>query len=255
MDPDRAEAGIDPTIQGGGPEFRDGDLLFRAGTADDSRLIMQLTGGQFSHAGICGRAETGEAVDAYPRDPQDQAIACVSLVEFFDEHHAAGGGGVCRYRGDPERAREAARFAARQVDERYFFDIRSPILGRGYEVVGDNRLYCSEFVWHCFRTGAGVTLVDPRDFYDLFTAAGRAEDAESLAALVRERLVSARTPKQMAQKATAQVMSDPALARKVLKRELGPGHNGRFVTPDQLARSPRVLHVHTFPARSPEGQS
>lgn len=198
-----------------------------------SRLIMQLTGGQFSHAGICSRGSLGEAVDAYPREPHN-AVASQPISEFFDQEQAPSGGEVYRYRGVADRAREAAEFSIRQTSQEYIFDIMDPILGADHSLLYNERLYCSEFVWRCYRDGAGITLVEPQNFCDVSQAA----TTPILAQMARERM-------EGLARAIANQLPDWKLAG--VARLKSVGHNGRFVTPSQLATSHLVQRVGGLP--------
>jgi hypothetical protein len=232
-----------------GREYADGDVVLRAGSEEDSLLIMQLTGGRFSHCGICTRPDPGIAVDAYPRPTKGRAVGEVPLDEFFDEEHAAGGGETYRYKGEAERAAEAARHAERQITQDYYFDIRDPVLGRKYQIIENNRLYCSEFVWRCYRDGAGIVLIDPRRFFDLHSALQNEGNARMIADLARGQLARESGRSQAVLAMLANWSPDRKVATRVLTQELGPGHNGRYITPDQLSKSKHLLLRITIPPR------
>lgn len=147
--------------------YKDGDTLLRAG---EEAWIMELTGGRFSHAGICTKGNTNEAADAHPVDShrkKGNEVATLPISDFFSKAHAPGGGEVYRYTGGKPQAEAAARWAEGECGKPYYFDIMDPITGSRGTVQHNNRLYCSEFVWRCYRSGAGVTLVDPNDFINL----------------------------------------------------------------------------------------
>jgi Permuted papain-like amidase enzyme, YaeF/YiiX, C92 family len=213
----------------------DGDIVLRSGGEPESRLIARLGRGRFSHAGICGRAEHHEVIDAYPREPS--AVAKTTFELFFDRSHAGNGGGIYRYQGPLTKARAAARYAASLCEEHFVFDILDPILGRDGEVINNSRLYCSEFVWRCFRDGANVVLVAPEDFADFRSA----ENISNTAKVLGERELTERIG------ASARLVPSPmvrAMAEPKLRRF---PHNGRFVTPDQLANSSHVSLIQCIP--------
>ena len=214
----------------------DGDIVLRSGREADSRVIIELAQGRFSHAGICSRADMHEVVDAYPRNP-GSAVAKTRIEEFFDETHAADGGGVYRYKGLSTKARAAARYAEDQCEQHFVFDIMDPILGHDLELRNNNSLYCSEFVWRCFRDGANVVLVAPEEFADFLSPETLNNTAKVLGDFQITQTIGP----------AAKLIPSPfaaAVAKPKLKHF---GHNGRFVTPDQLANSVHVSLVRNVP--------
>lgn len=156
--------------------YLDGDILLRS---SNEWKISLFSKGDYTHAGLCGKVEENVAIDAYPgRDPY--AIAKSHLGEFFDEEHAPNGWSVFRFSGmedaekKSEKAEAARIWAEQQCDEEYFFDLFDPIVGKiglfqwvfgkADEINENKHLYCSEFVWRCYRDGANVELVKPEDF-------------------------------------------------------------------------------------------
>jgi hypothetical protein len=227
----------------GAISFEDGNILLRSGREPESLLLRNIARGRFSHAGICNRGELREVVDAMPRGGQASAVAKSMIENFFDEEHAADGGGVYRYNGPSAKARAAARHAEDQCKEHFVFSIHDPILGLDLEPIDNNRLYCSEFVWRCYRDGANVVLVAPQDFVNLLAPENLNNTLKELGNhFARQRFGS------VAELIPSAVSA--AFARSQLKAF---DHNGCFITPDQLADSTRVSLVREIPpAPSPK---
>lgn len=210
-----------------------GDILLRAGV---NQWIADLTNGPYSHAGICTNPAGFKAVDAHPVDAHRSAgheVAKLPIADFFSKAHAPGGGDVYRYTGKKSEAEAAAKWAGVETGKPYTFDLFDPIMGSGAAVKDNNSLYCSEFVWRCYRTGAGVTLVNPKDFQNfkkdkatedksMKIMAGGAKDSGQAPWYAPEKVVVAWVKKRFA------------------------GHNGVFMAPIQLADSKLTKHIHAI---------
>jgi Permuted papain-like amidase enzyme, YaeF/YiiX, C92 family len=217
----------------------DGDIVLRSGREPESSVIRSLAQGRFSHAGICSRGDLREVVDAYPRDPAS-AVAKTTIEDFFHEEHAADGGGIYRYKGASTKARAAARYAEDQCTEHFVFDIRDPILGFDLELRNNNKLYCSEFVWRCFRDGANVVLVAPEDFADFLAPA----NLNNIARVLGEYETTRRLGR------LGKLIPSPVAAAAIRPKFKHTPHNGRFITPDQLANSAHVSLLREIPPRA-----
>jgi hypothetical protein len=232
--------------------YEDGDILLRSGGDVESEVIMDLTSSPFSHSGICGSAESAEAVDAYPADEgkaskqtkgpysrkKGREVAKLPISLFYSEEHAPGGGEVYRYKGAAEKRQMAAKWAMEQSRHSYFFDIMDPIVGVEGVPLDNNKLYCSEFVWSCFRHGANVVLVKSEDFLDLFSRARLAQTVQAIVPLARE---------QAGQ--VSKVAPDSVMEKLIDRRIKRSQHNGKFLAPGQLASSAHVTRVHSIPGK------
>lgn len=226
----------------------DGDILLRANLSMEQ---IRLVSGEYSHSGICNDGARREVVDAFPyRDPH--AVARSLLDAFFSQDNADGGGGIFRYSGEPgqseidaryvRKAAAAARYAADQCTVPYYFDLYDPIVGRDLDLIDNQRVYCSEFVWRCFRFGANVVLVLQDDFVDLWAERGGKP--------VMVPLARAYVQEQVGQ--LGRLIPDWVLGGSAGVYAWWITHNGRYLTPDQLAQSRYVRLVRKLP---PAGKS
>lgn len=212
--------------------YRKGDILLRAG---EEVWIMEITGGPYSHAGTCVNGASEQAVDAHPEDAhrtEGNEVAQLPISDFFSVAHAAGGGDVFRYTGPKSNAEAAAKWAEAECGKAYVFDLWDPIVGPSGNLQNNNQLYCSEFVWRCYRTGAGVTLVDPKDFINLKDKKVYDRNIEILTEVAKR---EGEIPKYV----------PGPIARKLVKKEF-KNHNGRFLAPIQLADSPSTKKVKSI---------
>lgn len=219
--------------------YKDGDILLRAG---EEQWIMELTAGRFSHSGICIHGSSMEAADAHPVDihrSEGHEVAMLPITDFFSPDHALGGGEVFRYKGDKSKAEAAARWGESETGNPYEFELMDPIIGSGGAVENNNRLYCSEFVWRCYRFGAGVTLVDPKGFVNFLDSAHKDKTLRILTRYVREHQDAKEWYPDW-------LISDKKIQEGILDKLAA--HNGLFIAPQQLADSPQVKRVHTIPA-------
>ena len=182
--------------------YAPGDIFLRAGQHEQIALI---TGGTYTHSGICVDSN-GTVVDALDRG-DESAVASASAIEFFDTQSAPSGGAIYCFIGDPNQAQDAASYAIIQSTLHYEFDITDPIVGLDGDILDNNRLYCSEFVWRCYRYGANVALVDVNNFAEI--------TIDQLADILE--------------------FGKPVAVKAMRFRYRH--HSGRFVTPQQLAES------------------
>jgi Permuted papain-like amidase enzyme, YaeF/YiiX, C92 family len=214
--------------------YKRGDILLRAGEED---WIMTLTGGPYSHAGICVDPEQpNEAADAHPVDEyrtEGNEVARLPIAGFFSKEHAPGGGDVFRYTGPVKDADAAAKWAGDECGKPYTFDLMDPILDNSGTVIENNQLYCSEFVWRSYKYGAGVPLVSEKDFINLLDPSRVDTTVDVLLPIARE---NGQIPKGL----------PDFIAKPLLKRELRKRHNGYFIAPVQLSTSKKVTKVHSI---------
>lgn len=217
-------------------EYHAGDVLLRSGSAGDSIAIMTLTGGPYSHAGIYSHVERNEVIDAYP--PGDEpsprrTVDAQDLNAFFSEHPPQRAA-VYRYNHPGQKGEEAAQYAIEQLDEHYVFDIIDPIVGIADELLDNHRLYCSEFVWRCYRFGANINLIEINDFINILSDENLEEHGNHFAVLIRERHQA------------LQILPDGLTIKGMQVFTSLIGHNGRFISPSQLANSPHLDQVREF---------
>lgn len=138
-------------------ELRDGDLVFRMGLQQVSRIVTTLDGGDFSHVGILLQTDSGwSVVHAVP----DEAIAgepdrvkCEPLEVFFLPDRARRGA-VLRVACSSEKASRAARLAYQKYLEKIVFD-------HDYDLNDTTKFYCTELVWFVYNR-VGVELTEGR---------------------------------------------------------------------------------------------
>lgn len=188
-----------------------------------------LTRGRFSHAGICIREADQIAAEAHPSD-EESAISIIEIVAFFDRALSATGRGLFRFTGTLEEAAFAAGWADRRCGWPCRFNLWDPILGDMGQPEFDDQLYCSEFVWWSYLKGADVELVDKDHFLNLLSDPHRENTLRVLVDMVKSRRMARRFG------------SDEEILEFVLDRFVG-NHDGHFVTPDQLAKSPLTAEV------------
>ena len=209
-------------------DVQDGDVLLRCCDTPESHMLANISGGVYSHAGICGESSSETAVDAYPgRDPN--AVSMLAMGSFFGTDFHAFAGAIYRYKcGDGTEGMDAARFAVEQSgDHSYEFSLFDPIVGED-GIIYDDTLYCSEFVWRCYRLGANVTLIPVQDFLNLNDpdVVGRASRGLAAHAAEVSRLA----------KCLSYVSYVPGVPKVAVRALLGSyGHNGIFVSPHQLS--------------------
>ena len=188
-----------------------GDVLLSEHAGDV--FIQQMTLAWPTHAGICVDPSTDDAVDANVGRGSAAVETTDIWDEFFHEDKTPGGGLVYRYDGgsDPgankKAGADAAKWAQAQVGKEYHFSLKSPILGgtrsapfsvpekkfdkdgkavdakgkplmmkdakTGKEKHKQHDIYCAELVWRAYRFGAGVTLVDPKKFFNMYEHTNR----------------------------------------------------------------------------------
>ena len=137
--------------------LRNGDLVFRNGHGYESRVVTNLSSGDFSHMGIVyhdGRqwcvihAVPGEAGE----DGMDY-LKCEPIAEFFRPDRAKAGARVCVACSDS--IANAATFHALQlVNRKVLFD-------DDYDMEDTTSLYCTELV-RLVYLDCGVDLCDDR---------------------------------------------------------------------------------------------
>lgn len=138
-----------------------------------------------------------------------------------------------RYTGSSADATKAATWAKGECGKPYVFDIMDPILGATGTVNFNNKLYCSEFVWHCYKEGAGIELVKPADFINLLSEANIDRTLEALLPQIREQMdIPWYVP--------------DFYVKWEAEKKLKSMHNGFFVAPVQLADSALTKKVHSI---------
>lgn len=149
-------------------ELRDGDLVFRMGLQEVSRIVTTLDGGDFSHVGILIQADSGwHVVHAVPDEAEagePDRIKCDPVEVFFEQERACRGA-VLRVACSSEKAGLAARLAYQKYLEKIEFD-------HDYDLNDTTQFYCTELVWFVYYQ-TGVDLTEGRRHQLIFP--GRAE--------------------------------------------------------------------------------
>jgi uncharacterized protein YycO len=138
--------------------LKDGDIVFQSFPSRQSNAVKLATQSEYSHCGIVffegGLPIVWEAVQPVRRTPLDEWIGRDTTGHYV----------VKRLRGADSLLSPKIVDSMKSVARGY--------LGRDYDIYfawSDNELYCSEFVWKLYYTGAGVKLVSLRRLgdYDL----------------------------------------------------------------------------------------
>ncbi|MCP4133285.1 MAG: hypothetical protein GY754_20115 [bacterium] len=207
-----------------------GDIILREGEGNDSELIMGITGGKYSHAGIiCYNSSEKKmvVVDAYPgRGPARSsekkasktsfhAIKAITVKDFVDHSVKTD---VYRYKGSRDNARKAARWAlAQEPDTNYLFSLFDETLSKG-----DKNLYCSEFVYYCYQEQGANLVPIP---LNIKSTANKSRTLQALMKFTR------------AENSKAHLLSDTELRTRLENDASYKNHGGIFVSPQQLADS------------------
>jgi len=154
---------------GGGPELRDGDLIFQTSQSAQSVAIQRATHSRYSHMGMI--------VLRNHRPFVLEASATVRLTAL--DTWTAGGAGrhfvVKRLRASAGTITPEAMGRARAL---------LPVLmGRAYDTTfewSDDRMYCSELVWKIYQRALGIRIGELQQLreFDLTDPAVRAKLGE-----------------------------------------------------------------------------
>lgn len=132
---------------GGGPDWREGDILFHTSRSSQSKAIRLATRSPFSHVGVLVK-EGNEWMVL-------EAVQPVKLTPV-DEWIRRGEG----RRVTVKRLKEAERYLTAEALAR-MKSLGKSYLGRPYDLAfewTDQRLYCSELVWKLYKAGTGLEL-------------------------------------------------------------------------------------------------
>jgi Permuted papain-like amidase enzyme, YaeF/YiiX, C92 family len=136
-------------------KFKTGDLIFRRGKSLASQAVLLTDlNSCYSHVGILtlvkGRPFVIHSVP-YEKGNGNDEMKCEKLESFLSFEKASRAA-VYRVNGMSDASlTKAVQWAMKAFDARVKFD-------EEYNLVSDDRLYCTELIWKCFRT-AGIDLV------------------------------------------------------------------------------------------------
>lgn len=143
------EAGIsvDTTV------LRNGDLLFRKGLSNASRIITTLYPGSYSHVGILWNTRNGWYVIHASEDENKERKAVVTMepLRLFTSRDKAEAVGVATVKCTAEKARRAALRAIDMARKKVPFDYE-------YNLKDPSKVYCSELVYLVYKS-EGVNLL------------------------------------------------------------------------------------------------
>lgn len=131
--------------------LRDGDLIFRKGRSNLSRIIMTIYPGEFSHTGLLRKTKDGWHVIHASENDEDgkrEEVIEVPLSQFVDK---AKGIGVARVKCSAQQATLAMQTALDMARLHVPFDSE-------YNLQDASKVYCTELVYVAYKT-AGVNLL------------------------------------------------------------------------------------------------
>ncbi len=138
--------------------LRDGDLLFRKGNGEESRLVTGLSNGVYSHIAMAyndnGNWMAVHAVPGETENRSDTDYLKSEPLEVFYCPERAQNGGRARIHCSDSIARQALAFALDKVERRFAFDHK-------YSLSDTTEYYCTELIYHAYLT-QGIDLADDR---------------------------------------------------------------------------------------------
>lgn len=137
-------------------ELRDGDLVFRMGRQEVSRIVTTLDGGDFSHVGILIHTDLGWCViHAVPGETTSgpDRVQCDPVSVFFSSDRASRGA-LLRVACSAQKSQQAAQLAFQKYTEKTEFD-------HDYDLNDTVRFYCTELVWFVYSR-VGMELAEGR---------------------------------------------------------------------------------------------
>jgi hypothetical protein len=137
--------------------LRNGDLLFRNGCGYESKVVTNLSSGNYSHIGMAYRAPSGwcviHAVPGEAAEGEPEYLKCESIDEFYRVDRAKAGARA-RVNCTDSVADAATRHAMQLVERRVVFD-------NDYDLDDSSQLYCTELI-RLVYAGCGVDLCEER---------------------------------------------------------------------------------------------
>jgi len=123
--------------------FRNGDLLFREGPSIESRTVMTMSNGQFSHVGILLKQhDQWCVVHAVPGETENgrDTVKCEPINEFLRGDRCLSAT-IRRIDCNDSIADAAAHYALTKVGVEFDND---------YELTDTTRYYCTELLWQAY---------------------------------------------------------------------------------------------------------
>lgn len=137
--------------------LRNGDLLFRNGCGYESKVVTNLSSGNYSHIGMAYHAPSGwcviHAVPGEAAEGEPEYLKCESIAEFYRVDRATAGA-CARVNCTDSLADAAVRHALQLVERRVVFD-------NDYDLDDSSQLYCTELI-RLVYAGCGVDLCEER---------------------------------------------------------------------------------------------
>lgn len=133
--------------------LRAGDLIFRKGTSNGSRIITTLYPAPYSHAGLLWRSVRGWQVVHAVEEPEGgypAGVVCEPLAVFTSSEYAVAVG-TARVHCDAATASKAVAEALKMAAGHIPFDT-------DYNLNDSSRMYCTELIYRAYLK-AGVDLL------------------------------------------------------------------------------------------------
>ena len=140
------------------PAYQNGDIVFQTSESVMSQGIQLATHSAYSHVGILFYENNKWMVY--------EAIQPVCKTEL-NEWQKRGKDGTCEFR---RLSLDTTKLSTEQITKMKAFAEKQ--IGKNYDTAfdwDDEKMYCSELVWKCYKEGAGIVLCAPRPLkeYDL----------------------------------------------------------------------------------------
>lgn len=133
-------------ISCGGPNYKDGDIIFQRSQTSQSLAITLATRSQFTHVGII-----------YKKDGQFYVFEAGPVVQYrpIDEWIESG--------KDGKYAVKRLKAEIKITDESMvkMIEVGESFMSRPYDIFfgwSDEKMYCSELVYKVFKRGAGIKI-------------------------------------------------------------------------------------------------
>lgn len=131
--------------------LRNGDLIFRKGRSNLSRIIMTIYPGEFSHTGILLKKDDGWYVIHASENDDDGKREEVIEVPVSQFIKGAKGYGIARVKCTPRQVEIATRVAIKMARAKIPFDT-------DYNLKDASKVYCTELVYVAYKA-AGIDLL------------------------------------------------------------------------------------------------
>jgi hypothetical protein len=137
------------------PSYQNGDVVFQTSESSMSQGIQLATNSAYSHVGILFFENSKWMVY--------EAVQPVCKTELY-EWQNRGKDGYCEFR---RLSMDTTKLTTEQIAKMKTFADKQ--IGKNYDSAfdwDDEKMYCSELVWKCYKEGAGIELCAPRPLKD-----------------------------------------------------------------------------------------